>query len=254
MNFQNTPNFDFVRQRHAWLIALTMAACLLALLITPTDAGIYRKRVVTRRPVVRHVVRPVVKYRHASTIAQGYLDGRANVYRSIGYARYQSALAARHAQAAYEHQLKNRLLRIESYYQAKLTRQKYLDASARTQAINEFITGIRQASLRYRLGHSEYDRVRGTIYWPEPLLTPHFAADRHVLESLFARHMVGHLGKGSSNTAQVDQTIKKMEEVLGQEVRAGRLVSHEFTVASRFLNGLRWEGHFPSKGVALTQN
>ncbi len=190
-------------------------------------------------------------YHHASTIDQGYLDGWAAVNRSIGQARYNSALAARHYQAAYEHALDNALRKVDFYYGRKTMRRQYEEKHRRPQLTLKRILQHNKMRTPDRLTPQQFSESTRRLYWPPALSGDIFTTERDRLDQLFADRTPTNSGRGSSNLRQIAQSVERLTELLGQRVRSGEIDAQEFCAANRFLRSVRYEAHFTSRDFGL---
>lgn len=194
------------------------------------------------------------RYHHASTIDQGYLDGWAAVYRSVGQARYNSALAARHAQAAYEHALDNALKRVDVYYARKAIRREYVASNARPPLTLERILEHNRMRTPDRLSSRQLSESTGKIYWPPALSDDVFARERDRLDRLFAERTPSNSGRGSRNLREVKQSVDQLMKLVGHRVRSGEIDAQEFGEANRFLRSIKYEAYFVSQNLGLAAN
>jgi hypothetical protein len=117
---------------------------------------------------------------HASTAAEGYARGMADVIRSQGQANLLNAQAADRAEDARAKNIENRLRAAEAYYERKRIRESYKSSkrSARRSAY------LRRHTIQ-PLTQEELEPASGDIKWPDLLLESDFDEYRTRFDELF---------------------------------------------------------------------
>ena len=142
---------------------------------------------------------------HASTAAEGYLQGMASAIDAQGRANLNNSLAARNMQEAYNRALDNRVKQVDTYRWRRdtaLQRQEQ-EMYERRQKNEKWLAKKRLSPLTPQ----EFDPATGKVTWPMLLQDPKWDEYRKPLDELLAkRAQYGALSMDEYTTA-VD-TIK----------------------------------------------
>ena len=138
---------------------------------------------------------------HASTVAEGYARGLADVIRARGESNLNHALAQREWEAARKEALESRVLKVETFY---ARREVYRQNHAAEIAARRAKTEARLAKLRLReLTPEELNPETGEITWPTLLADEAFADYAAWFDALFAeRAKYGELSAGALGEAE----------------------------------------------------
>lgn len=155
----------------------------------------------------RHAFRHVPHYSlrggyHASTAAEGYARGLADVVRARGENNLHNALAQREWEAARKLNLENRVLKVQAFYERReIYRQNHAQQIAEQREKAE----ARLARLRLtELTHEEFNRDSGVVNWPPLLADAAFADYAAWFDALFAeRAKYGELSAGTLGEAEM---------------------------------------------------
>lgn len=138
---------------------------------------------------------------HASTVAEGYARGLADVIRARGESNLNNAVALRELEVARAQALQNKVLKVESFYaRRELFRQKHAaEVAARRARAEE-----RLAKLRLQeLSPQELNPATGEITWPILLADEAFADYTEWFNGLFAeRAKYGEVSAGALGEAE----------------------------------------------------
>lgn len=181
-------------------------------------------------------------YHHASTAAEGYARGMADVVRSAGEYRLRRSEAAINYEQARSKRLDNRLKATNTYFEMRRINKEYRDANRRARLPREDLYRIARENLPDRLSPTQLDPLNGVIFWPPVLLNDPFAAQRKKVEALFAQRAASPTGPSSYGD------IKEATEVLQNNLksRIDDYDTREYLDARRFIESLAYEGRFVS--------
>ncbi len=171
-------------------------------------------------------------YHHASTVAQGYLDGKARLIRAIGTARYNASLAARNEEIAYEYSLRNSRLAVETYFERKLANREYRKQLRRAPVTQERAIRISAARRPKPLPDWAINYSTGELSWPSPINGESYR---------MSRDRVLHVLRGDTSYTDRRQAIDAMQNVMKRELHAGNIFPQEYAIAKKFLLSLRYE-------------
>ena len=121
---------------------------------------------------------------HASTAAEGYQRGMADVIRSSGQANMMNAKAAGYLEEARAQYLENRYRATEVYYERRKIYDQEVAAkrAKRRASVNRYV----QRNKILPLTSEEFDASTGEIRWPATLVEPQWDEYRIRIEELFA--------------------------------------------------------------------
>ncbi len=131
---------------------------------------------------------PYATHRHASTLQEGILRGRADVIRSQGEANLLHSQAALNYQEAYSRQLDNKVKRVDTYWSARSVydRNRAIQDRERLEKTARKLAKSRLEPLEVH----EFDPTTGMVYWPALLQSPEFAPYRMRLDVLLQKRSV----------------------------------------------------------------
>ncbi len=179
---------------------------------------------------------------HASTAAEGYARGMADVIRSQGQYNLMNSQAAVNMTQAQRQAIENQKLWTDTYFRMRETNAEYRAKNRRPTPTREDWIRYAQAGKPARLSPGELDTVNGTIHWPSLLDTSTFASYRTELEKLFAeRAQAGSMdGDSVIRTRQITQAM--LQDLKGQ---ISDVPSSEYLRARRFIESLAYESTMP---------
>lgn len=179
-------------------------------------------------------------YHHASTAAEGWLRGWAQVIHAVGnywLSRSQSDILAE--QSRWLNLTNNqRLVEFHDWKQARRTNR--LEAK---RAKNESKRAEKYRAA-YELSVDELDRVSGAIAWPEALKGDRYAGPRRRLEVLF-QSLVGYVGPRKNCASDIERATQRLTRELQRRRR--ELPQDDYLAAEKFLRGLKYEPLFRSQ-------
>ena len=181
---------------------------------------------------------------HASTPAEGYARGMADVARSAGQRNLSNSEAAINWTEAQSRYIDNRDKATNTYFQMREANRQYRAAQRAPRPSMESLVRFAQAGKPQRLSPSELDVVTGEISWPEVLLTDPFSENRKQVEQLFAKRAEeGTLGY--DDQTQLREATDAMLADLMEFLRDQKVKQMDYVAAKRFLESLAYGGVLP---------
>ncbi len=181
---------------------------------------------------------------NAVTPLQSYGYGVARMFQSAGQYNANTAQAAIDYAYAARENMKNLKIWEETYFDMRRMNREYRAAEAGPQPTAADLARYAQMDRPRRLGPSDLDVVTGAITWPILLRLPDLAADRTVLERIFAQ-------RAAAGSLDVDQYLKvfqmtaQMLDDLRERIRD--LPAGDYMTARRFLESLVNEARTPGR-------
>lgn len=180
----------------------------------------------------------------ASTPAEGYARGLADVIRSRGMANLANSEAAVNMTEAARRDIENREKWTDTYFQMRKKNREYRAEMRGPRPTQEDFVRLAAAGKPDPLSPSELDSVTGEISWPRALTRPEFDEYRKKLDELFARRAA--YGETSwEEYRQITSTIDAMEKQLVDLVRD--IPPGDYTNAKSFIKSLDYEVKQPAK-------
>jgi len=177
---------------------------------------------------------PVTSYHHASTAAEGYLRGGADVIRARAYYNMLTSHAMINVTEAHRRAMENQVRKAETFHRV---RQVGLEAqAARRAARRSHTASARQVNVTRPAPQApsapEVLELRGgRIVWPTALQGDHYAAFRTAVERAFEPSA----GDGGivKDRALLTHAVRNMAGTLKQHVR--EVSPMDYVAAKRFL-------------------
>jgi len=181
-------------------------------------------------------------YRHASTAAEGYLNGMANrVYAQGLYNRLTAEARTIHAQADSQ-EIANRQQATDAYFAMRETNRAARAAARGKRAEVTDLAARAKTAAPNRPGQLELSSDSGQINWPELLQEDEYAGHRRALEYAFLYRKAN----GSIDAQQrtdIQRTANAMLAQLKTHVR--EISPMEYVKAQQFIKGLSYEAQLP---------
>jgi hypothetical protein len=181
---------------------------------------------------------------HASTAAEGYANGMANVVSAAGSYNLQTSQAAINLESARSQNLDNRLKGTQTYFE-----MQKINTAARKATESPYMSS--EDSWRYasmaapkRLSATQLDPVTGRIYWPIALQDPRYGDYCKQLDQLFAQREASHGGIGYETYRQVEQLIKSFMVDLQKNIND--YAPNDYLRARSFIESLGYEAKLPA--------
>ena len=171
----------------------------------------------------------------ASTPAESYARGMADVIRSTGAANLLNSKAAKEYEDARAKNLDNRLKYAETYYERRRIHDRYV-AEKREKTREYLYRRAQRVSEIPRLTPAELDPVTGQLTWPVVLRDEPFAEYREKLNKLFSQREISLGAIGLGTYAEIQETIDQMTAELKKRIRS--YPSSAYLEARNFLTRL----------------
>lgn len=177
---------------------------------------------------------------HASTPAEGYARGMADLTRSAGMANLLDAQAAIAAEQARTLDLQNDVMAVETYFNKKAINRANREANRRPPRTTDQLAMISRARTPDPLGIEDFDPVSGEIHWPIVLRDDGFSAYRKRLDELFA----ARAERGGELTLDDARAIQDVtaELLSALKARIREFPSSAYLQARNFVTSLSFEG------------
>jgi len=177
---------------------------------------------------------------HASTLAEGFARGIADVIRSQGAYNWLTSQAAAAWEEAARQDIENGVKAVNGYFELRRVNQAYQGALRRLPS-QEAVQRYLDAQRPRRLSLDDLG-VSGDLRWPLPLTTDDFAGERQALEALFiARADQG--GLSPEEQARAEKLVEDMIDRLKAQIDAMR--PSDYVKSKQFLVGLGSEARIP---------
>jgi hypothetical protein len=167
---------------------------------------------------------------HASTAAEGYGRGMADVIRAQGEANAKNAEAASTLEDARTKNIDNRLKATEAFYERRRIRNEYKSA----ERAQRRYTVSRRSELA-PLQPQEVDPTTGSIDWPELLTAPEYTEYRGIFDQIFAQRAASGIVSNDDYVLAVN-TSKAWRQLLTE--KRDDYVFNNLRAAIRFIRRL----------------
>ncbi len=192
---------------------------------------------------------PVI-HDHASTAAEGYFRGLADLWRGWGDYNYETSLASINNEEAERRELENSVARVNTRYERReLSRQYRFGSRRRSDSQNQNVASpvtLRAARARQpakRLTSSHFDPVAKTLVWPPLLYDDHFAGERTTLERLISERTDVGPSKAARSRRHIRQCVARCRAKIKDNYR---VITDDVIEAFNFLRRVENELRFPS--------
>lgn len=183
---------------------------------------------------------------HASTIAEGYLRGRAAVIESMGRYNYDTSLALINREEARRMFMMNRQQAVETRFAMREVNLQYRK-SRRTPINQEKVVRYNQSRVPKRMTANQLDPISGNINWPVALAGADFEQQRDQLEDLFLARNADNGGLDAEMRGQVQETVRSMREDMKQRIHD--MNPSQYLAVRKFLTSLAYEARFAPEPV-----
>jgi len=188
------------------------------------------------------VVPPGRWYHHASTAAQGYLDGSANLIYSQGARNVLDAQAALIYAEAQSAMIANREQATETYFAMRAANRDARAAERGPRPTPTDLARMAKIGKPHLLDANQVNHATGEVSWPRLLLGEEFAVFRAEMESLLAQRAV--CGKLDRDEQQhLGQTARALQANLEQQIR--EVPPMDYIEAQQFIKSLAYEARQP---------
>lgn len=180
----------------------------------------------------------------ASTAAESYARGMADVVRSAGEANLRNSEAAKNYEDARSKYFDNRLKWTKTYFEMRKLNKMYRDEERKPPPKQEDIARWAAQGAPDRLSPSELDPLTGQLDWPILLRGDTFKNERDQLEAIFANRA----SRGYTDPAeyrQITEVTDKMLATLKKNIKD--YPPNAYIESKRFLESLSHEARYASK-------
>jgi hypothetical protein len=176
---------------------------------------------------------------HASTAAEGFLQGQAAVVTSVGQANYLNSVAAVNFQEAVRRNIENHGLYVRTRIENRELNRQYRERYEAPQMTQERWQRIIAASLPERLTAEQFDSATGRLIWPHILRGDEYKAFRDPIDELLSSRTPETSGDGSPNQRELDQLVKGMMALLKSNIDT--VSASQYGSAKWFLMSIAYE-------------
>lgn len=178
----------------------------------------------------------------ASTPAESYARGSADVIRSKGMAAVDASEAAINVEEARSANMDNRMKWTDTYFGMREKNKSYRDAERRPRASREDLYRWAKEGAPDRPTESDLDPLTGSIAWPRGLQIPALDDEREEMDELFkSRAKTG--GSTQLNTVnEIRTTADDMKKTLKKHIKD--MPTSDYLASTKFLEGLNYESQF----------
>jgi hypothetical protein len=208
---------------------MNVKSCLLVALLITTGSMAWGQAVVT----------PINNWsyqRHASTAAEGFLNGQAQVIQAVGQANYLNSVAAVNLQEAHSKWIDNRKKYVTTYYENKVYSKEMRDRYSKKPPTKEEWDKVNSTAMPEPLTAQQYDRAAGKITWPHVLRTNEYDAFRNRIDDLVQKRSADNDGDGSPFQREVASLVDAMKMLL--KTNFNTLTVSQYGDAKEFLRSL----------------
>ena len=171
---------------------------------------------------------------HRSTLAEGYLRGRADLRRANALYNLYASQAMINREVARSRNIENRSKARQAYFQLKrMARAERAERIAASRRYHARLKSRAKNASPTRLTVDQLDPVSGRIRWPGLLEGPRFSEYRNRLDLLFANRSVNNSGLGSENYREIRNVANQMKHRLRLHIREYDISHREQPSAER---------------------
>jgi hypothetical protein len=199
-------------------------------------------------PPSRHIYPPIDYpysgyWGHASTVAEGLLNGQANMLRGLGAYNLYTSQAMVQRELARQLAIQNRQESLKAYFEGRELNASYRRDQRQPAARNPVTTPAAKPAL----GDAAviWDPQTGAVAWPSALQTAAFNSQRCQVESLVH-------SSNSENSDELRTLAAAMKQQLKRQVRD--LAPMAYVAANKFLSALPAAQPVNAAPVALAAN
>lgn len=179
---------------------------------------------------------------HASTIAEGYQRGMADVVRSAGAANLMDSEAAKNFEDARSQYLDNVLKSTQTFFEQRKMAKAYRQEERGPPLSREAMYRMARDAAPKRLSAGDYDPVTGELSFPLVLQDAPFDDLRNQLQDLFKTRNETGGGLSLQTYLSIDATAREMQQLLESRIRD--YPPSAYLQAREFLRSLSHEARF----------
>jgi hypothetical protein len=181
----------------------------------------------------------VKSYRHASTAAEGFLRGWADLYRADGERNYNNAGAALILEYARRAHLDNRLKYAEVFW----AKRALYEANQAAQRPPRREPVHSAANVKVVVPPQLVDPNQPGFLWPAGFNRPEFTQSIAQLTQLFAQRTPSNSGLGSESHWKIRNATLTLRAELAHQIKS--IPGYEYTEAKRFLDKIMYTAEQP---------
>lgn len=182
---------------------------------------------------------------HASTAAESYARGMADVIRSAGSANLDNSVAAQNYEQARSMNMQNHLQYEQTYFEMRKMNESYRAQLEGPPVTAEQAARISASRMPDRLSVSQLDPVTGKVNWPTALQASAFDDDRQQIESLLTARAAASGSIGIDAYQQIQNIVRSMQQTLQSMIHD--MPTQAYISASKFLTSLSYEAGYASQ-------
>ena len=155
---------------------------------------------------------------HASTAAEGSMNGMANVLSAAGDYNLSTSAAAVNMTQAERTEIQNRQLYTNTYFEMRAVNNAARAQEAGSKPTMEQLARIARQGVPEALQSDQLNTVTGQLFWPPTLSDEMFSSPRTTVDELFAKRAAqGNLG--ISDQSALRQALESMTDELKAHIR-----------------------------------
>jgi hypothetical protein len=179
----------------------------------------------------------------ASTAAESYQRGFADVVRSTGQANLMDSMAAQNYEQARSMDIQNRVQWTQSYYQMRQENRAYRAAKQGPRMTPEQIARFARVGMPDRLTYTQLDPITGQLNWPIILREKQYDPERRELDKLFEQRAAA-----SSLAPNLYRDVQRYTGDLLTALKKNikEYQSNDWIAAKKFVENLAFDVKFPA--------
>lgn len=180
----------------------------------------------------------------ASTPAESYARGMADMTRAAGQRNLLDSMAAGNYEEARSLELDNRLKATDTYFEMRRINSEARAAERRPPPSSEVAFRRAQEVTPTPLTATQLDPVTGQIQWPRLLMQDRYATLRNEVEALFIERSDSGGSIGMSAYQELLTACNQLKAQLRQNIRD--YLPNDYITASNFIDSLTFAARFPT--------
>jgi hypothetical protein len=181
---------------------------------------------------------------HASTAAEGFMNGMGNFVQSAGAYNLQTSQANINNQTAESQYIDNRLKGTQTYFEMRKINRDARKAEETRGLNTEEAWRYAQAMAPKRMTSVQLDPVTGKIYWPMDMMDPRYDGYRKQLDDLFRQRETAHGSVGFDVYASIQKITTDLLSDLKKNI--GLYKPDDYIKMKKFVESLAAEAGYPA--------
>jgi hypothetical protein len=178
----------------------------------------------------------------ASTPAESYARGSADVIRSKGMANVMNSEAAINVEEARSANMDNRMKWTDTYFGMREKNKSYREAERKPRASREDLYRWAKEGTPDRPTESDLDPLTGAISWPRGLQLSALEKERQEMDELFQERAKTGGSTQLDTVNEIRETAESMKATLKKHIKD--MPSSDYLASTKFLDGLDYESQF----------